>query len=419
MRFLVYYALAVYEMGGSRSREGGVVLSVVFRQALASLADNFSAPYVGYYLASITPSGVLQGLLQFSTNSLPTAAQVLLGPLMDWWGRYVAVLAVTSVVASLLWVAISFTLVPEVLVGLVTLRAIVVGLSGLSFTAFLGAAFSAATRGRVLSLVNLVSQGVALAVFVFTAVVLAPEVGFLRYLFLFSGLVSLAASAIWLRLLRLDRGASPGRDPGERPPNPVGMMARVAGDRSFMKLNVAYAGYVAVMAAAWPWFPVAQRYVFRLSVGDLAVLNVASTLSTMVSQYLLMKYLHRLSMKWLIVASRAGFVIPPLFYAIAPGPELVYLSGVLTGPFGAIGNVVVPLYVLNMSKRGMYASYISLLNFSQGMSAAIGSIVGGVAMDYLAATTGSYEGLRLGFGLVAIARAAMTLPFLRIDDVGR
>ncbi|MEM2826802.1 MAG: hypothetical protein QXL30_06050, partial [Sulfolobales archaeon] len=130
-------------MGVSRDRERGVVLGIVVRQALASLADNFSAPYVGYYLASITSSGVLQGLLQFSTNSLPTAAQVLLGPLMDWWGRYITVLLTTSVAASLLWIAISLTIVPEVFVGLVTFRAIVVGLSGLAFTAFLGTVFSA------------------------------------------------------------------------------------------------------------------------------------------------------------------------------------------------------------------------------------------------------------------------------------
>ncbi|MEM1935984.1 MAG: MFS transporter [Sulfolobales archaeon] len=403
-------------MGVSRGRERGVVLGIVVRQALASLADNFSAPYVGYYLASITSSGVLQGLLQFSTNSLPTAAQVLLGPLMDWWGRYITVLLTTSVAASLLWIAISLTIVPEVFVGLVTFRAIVVGLSGLAFTAFLGTVFSAATRGRVLSLVNLVSQGVALSVFVFTAVFLTPDVSFLKYLFLFSGLVSLAASTIWIRLLHLDRNTSTKRNPGEKPPNPLKKVAQVASDKSFMKLNTAYAGYVAVMAAAWPWFPVAQRYVFRLSVSDLAVMNIASTLSTMVSQYLLMKYLSKLSLKWLIVASRAGFVIPPLFYAIAPGPELVYLSSILTGPFVAIGNVVVPLYVLNKSRKGMYASYVSLLNFSQGMAAALGSIVGGVAMDYLVEFTGGYEGLRVGFGFVALARAVMTVPFLKIDD---
>lgn len=401
-------------------RDGGrdrVVFGVVVRQALASLADNFSAPYIGYYLASLTTSGVLQGLLQFSTNSLPTATQVFLSPLMDWWGRYVAVLLATSVSASLLWVAISLTTVPEVLVGLVTLRAVLVGLSGLAFAAFLGATFSAAARGRVLSLVNVVSQLVALAVFVFTATVLTPEVGFLRYLFLFSGVVSFAASAVWVRLLHLDRKTQSGRNPGERPPNPVKTMAQVVRDRSLAKLNTAYAGYVAAMAVAWPWFPVAQKYVFRMSVSDLAVMNVASTLSTMVSQYLLMKNLQRLSMKWLIVASRAGFVIPPLLYAVAPGLELVYLSSVLTGPFAAIGNVVVPLYVLNVSKKGMYASYLSLLNFSQGMAAAAGSMLGGVAMDYLVTSTGSYEALRLGFAAVALMRAVMTLPFLRIDEV--
>jgi len=361
--------------GSSGVDRGRVFRGVVVRQALASLADNFSAPYVGYYLASISTSGVLQGVLQFSTNSLPTVAQVLLGPLIDWWGRYVATLLATSVVASLMWLAISLTTVPEVLVGLVTLRAVVVGLSGLAFTAFVGALYTASARGRLLSAVNIVSQLVALAVFTVTATLVNPDLSTLRALFLFSGLVSLVASAVWVRLLYVDRYVATGRGGGL--PNPVKSMAEVAGDRSFRKLYTAYAAYIAVMSAAWPWFPVAQRYVFGMSVSDLAIMNAASTASTMASQYLLMRYLDRLSLKSLIVTSRVGFVIPPLIYGLASEPWQVYLSSILTGPFAAIGNVVVPLYVLNIAKKGMYASYTALLNFSQGTAAALGSMVAG------------------------------------------
>lgn len=405
-------------MEHSKKSGGGIVVSIVFRQALASLADNFSAPYIGYYLASLTTSGVLQGLLQFSTNSLPTAVQILLGPLIDWWRKYVAVLLVTSIVASLLWIAISLTTIPEFFVSLVTLRAIAVGLSGLAFTALLGVLFSTSMRGRVLSLVNVVSQLVALAVFILTAFVLVPDVSLLRYLFLFSGFVSLVASSIWFKLLYLDRDIASGRSFSERPPNPFRGMAEVASDKSFMKFNLAYSGYIAVMSIAWPWFPVAQKYVFRMSIVDLAAMNILSTLSTMASQYFMMKHLHRLSVKWLIVASRAGFVVPPLFYSIAPGPELVYVSSVLTGPFAAIGNVVVPLYALNKSRGGMYASYLSLLNFSQGVAAAAGSMVGGFAMDYLVSSAGGdYGALRAGFIGVAVLRAVMTIPFLKVDDV--
>ncbi len=386
---------------------------VVVRQALASLADNFSAPYIGYYLASLSTSGVLQGVLQFSTNSLPTVAQVLLGPIIDWWGRYVATLLATSVVASLMWLAISLTTVPEVLVGLVTLRAVVVGLSGLAFTAFVGALYTASARGRLLSAVNIVSQLVALAVFTVTATLVNPDLGTLRALFLLSGLVSLVASAVWARLLHVDRYLVAGKGGGL--PNPVKSMAEVADDRSFRKLYTAYAAYIAVMSVAWPWFPVAQRYVFGMSVSDLAIMNAASTASTMASQYLLMRYLDKLSLKWLIVASRVGFVIPPLIYGLAREPWQVYLSSILTGPFAAIGSVVVPLYVLDIAK-GMYASYTALLNFSQGIAAALGSMVGGVLMD-VAVGSGSYEPLRYCFLAVATLRLALSIPFLRIDDV--
>lgn len=88
----------------------------------------------------------------------------------------------------------------------------------------------------------------------------------------------------------------------------------------------------------------------------------------------------------------------------------------LTGPFSAIGNVVVPLYVLNIAKKSMYASYTALLNFSQGIAAAVGSMLGGVLMD-VAISSGSYEPLRQYFLAVAALRLALTAPFLRIDDI--
>ena len=79
-------------------------------------------------------------------------------------------------------------------------------------------------------------------------------------------------------------------------------------------------------------------------------------------------------------------------------------------------NVVVPLYVLNIAKKGMYASYTALLNFSQGIAAALGSMVGGMLMD-VASGGGSFEPLRYYFLAVAALRLALSLPFLRIDDV--
>ncbi|MEM4919410.1 MAG: hypothetical protein QW518_08740, partial [Thermofilaceae archaeon] len=65
---------------------------LVARQAMASLADNLSAPYLGYYLASLSGSGTLQGILQMSVNSLPTVTQVLAGRWLDRTGRHVQLL---------------------------------------------------------------------------------------------------------------------------------------------------------------------------------------------------------------------------------------------------------------------------------------------------------------------------------------
>lgn len=394
-------------------QDNKVSREVVARQALASLADNFSAPYMGYYLAALRSSGLLQGILQFSINALPTMAQLTLGPYLDKIGRYIRTLLITSVAASILWIIISLIIDPLQIVALYALRAIIVGLAGLSLTSFIGVFYiDTSLRSRVLSMITIASQITALTSFLVVALLPSPSIETLRTLFIVSGVISLSASLIWLRLLGLDNCFS--RSSSRR--SLFQSLREVAKNKSFMKFNTYFSSYILVMSLAWPYFPVAQRDLFKMSVSDLAVFNILGTLSTMISQYILMRLIDRLSLKKLIIASRIGFVIPPLFYAIAQGTELIYLSNILTGPFSAIGNIVITLYVYEVSIKGLQASHLAFLNFSQGIASAIGSVTGGVLMDQLIKNYG-IDGIRIGFAASAILRLAVSMLFLRIDDV--
>ncbi|MGC9148898.1 MAG: MFS transporter [Sulfolobales archaeon] len=388
---------------------------IVARQSLASLADNFSAPYIGYYLASLTSSGLLQGILQFSVNSLPTTAQILLGPFLDKMGRYVLTLLITSITASLLWIVISLTTDPLHIVAIYTLRAVIVGLAGLSLTSFIGVFFiDARLRSRVLSLVTLASQLTALIAFLIMGLLPISSVDILRTMFIISGLISLGASIIWFRLLKLDKciaGSS-----GTRRQSFFGSIKTILKNKSFMKFDISFSAYILVMSIAWPYFPMAQRNLYKMTVAELAILNILGTLSTMISQYILMRVIDRVSLKKIIIIGRAGFIIPPLFYAVSPNIELIYISNILTGPFSAIGNVAITLYVYETSIKGLQASHLAFLNFSQGITAAIGSLTGGVLMDWLLRSYG-VDGLRIGFAISTVLRGLLTIPFLKIDDV--
>ncbi|MEM0283364.1 MAG: hypothetical protein QXE32_03545 [Sulfolobales archaeon] len=388
---------------------------VVVRQSLASLADNFSAPYIGYYLAALTSSGVLQGILQFSLNSLPTLAQVLLGSFIDRLRKYIMILLITSVTASSLWILISLTLDPLILVGLYTLRAVAVGISGLALIAFIGAFYSSHERGKILSTITIASQITALLAFVTVGFLINPSIDLLRILFIVSGIISLIGSLIWLNMLYLDSCL----ESSERKSSEISISKSfkiILENRSFMKFDYAFSGYILAMSFAWPYFAVAQVYLYRMSVSDLAILNIISTLSTMISQYILMKILPRTDLKKLVIISRIGFVTPPLFYAVSPNIEYIYISNLIIGPFQAITNVVIPLYTLEVSEKRFQASHLAFLNFSQGVTAAVGSIIGGFTMDRFVRLYG-YEGLRIGFAISTVFRILTTIPFIKIDKV--
>jgi len=319
-------------------RERGVERALVIRQSLASLADNLSAPYLGYYFASLSGSGALQGVLQMSVNSLPTVTQVLAGPWLDRTGRHVELLLAASIASSILWLLVPLALDPLLLVALITLRAVIVGVSGLALTALVGELFPGDERGRVLSYLNAAAQLSALPVFAAT-IFANPSLETMRLVFAASGVVSLAASVTWFALLGVERRRS-----GGSAPLTSSLMA--LRNEAFAKFAAATSVYSFAMAIAWPLFPLAQRYVLRMSVADLALLNLLSTSSTMVSQYALAKRINGRSLKKLLIVSRFGLVMFPTVYALAHDPLPIFAWQLLSGSFVAIGMVVIPLYAM-------------------------------------------------------------------------
>lgn len=382
--------------------------ALTVRQSLASLADNLSAPYIGYYFASLSGSGALQGILQMSVNSLPTVTQVLAGPWLDRTGRHVRLLLTASIVSSILWLLVPLTLNPLLLVAMITARAIVVGVSGLALTALVGELFPGDERGRVLSYLNAAAQLSALPVF--AAMFFAnPSLETMKLVFTASGVVSLAASTTWFALLGVER---------RRRGNGVTLTSSllVLRNRVFARFAIANSIYNFAMAIAWPLFPLAQRYVLNMSVADLALLNLLSTSSTMVSQYALAKRINGRSLKKLVIVSRAGLVMFPTVYALAHDPLPIFAWQLLSGPFVAIGMVAIPLYAMEVSDPELKASYLSTLNLLQGISASLGSALGGFYTDRLVRSAG-WEEVRYGLALSATLRVAALIPLLTISDI--
>jgi sugar phosphate permease len=382
--------------------------ALIVRQSLASLADNLSAPYIGYYFASLSGSGALQGILQMSVNSLPTVTQVLAGPWLDRTGRHVRLLLTASIVSSILWLLVPLTLNPLLLVAMITARAIVVGVSGLALTALVGELFPGDERGRVLSYLNAAAQLSALPVF--AAMFFAnPSLETMKLVFTASGVVSLAASTTWFALLGVER---------RRRGNGVTLTSSllVLRNRVFARFAIANSIYNFAMAIAWPLFPLAQRYVLNMSVADLALLNLLSTSSTMVSQYALAKRINGRSLKKLVIVSRAGLVMFPTVYALAHDPLPIFAWQLLSGPFVAIGMVAIPLYAMEVSDPELKASYLSTLNLLQGISASLGSALGGFYTDRLVRSAG-WEEVRYGLALSATLRVTALNPLLTISDI--
>jgi len=323
------------------------------------------------------------------------------------------VLLVSSFTASLLWIFISLVQNPLTLTALVTSRAVFVGIAGLSFTTLIGVVFSSSERGKVLSNVNAVSQLMALITFIITASLINPTTNTLKILFIFSGILSTVASVFWVRTLPLDKCNF--RDGSSTNLGLMKAMKIVVRNKSFMKFSSIYSAHMMTMAFAWPLFPLMQRYVFKMSVSEIAILNICGTASLMVFQFIVTRYIHRLDVKKMIVVSRIGFTAYTLSYAVASNTNHIYIANAALGPFSALSNVLIPLYVFRASTYGMYASYLATLNFMQGTASALGSIIGGTIADKFI-TYSDFNSLRLLMLLISVFRGLTAVLLIKIDE---
>jgi hypothetical protein len=135
----------------------------------------------------------------------------------------------------------------------------------------------------------------ALITFVIIAMLINPSIDTLRMLFVFSGVLSTIASVFWIRMFFLDKCIS--REGELSNLGLAKVLSIVIRNRYFVKFSLIFSAHMMAVAFAWPLFPLMQRYVFKMSVSEIAILNICGTASQMVFQLIVTKYVHRLKLR--------------------------------------------------------------------------------------------------------------------------
>ncbi len=350
------------------------------------------SPYISFIGASLGLPGYMLGLVStagtFFTNvsqylsSLTrlTARQLVL------WGNAVKAFALALMLLFMGSHAAYTALVALVMVGS--------GISGMG-TSLLSEYYSRGSRSVLLSRMAFYGSLGSLPVIVVGGVYMATDIQLARYVFLVSAVATMAMSFIVAGL------------PYEEDALPGGHKLETRGLERFLAYNLVY---MLVWSFAWPLFPLAQVYLFRMTTLQVAIINVIATSSTVVVQRFIGGFIAR-RLKLSMFIGRLTNTFFALAYAISPNVYGIYASQLLAGLANSINNVAYFSYLVDRAadRRAAIGTYSIVM----GVGALIGGELGGTAYELLEPRYG-ISVLRTMFLYIALARAAAAGLFLTL-----
>lgn len=348
------------------------------------------SPYLSFIGASLGLSGYTLGIVSTAGTFFTNMAQYFSSQTRARARTLVlAGNAVRAVGLGLMMAFISYHLLYTILVATVMAGA---GLSGMGLS-LLSEYYSRGSRSLLLSRMAFYSALGSLPVIVAGGLYMATNVLLAKYIFLASAVGTMASTFIVTGL------------PYEEQAEPARHRLFFRGLEKFMAFNFIY---MIVWSFAWPLFPLAQIYVFRMTTEQVAIINVISTASTVVVQRLIGGFIAR-RLKLSMFIGRLTNTFFALAYAISPNVYGIYASQLLAGLANSINNVAYFSYLVDRSEHKRAA--IGTFSVVMGVGALLGGELGGMTYELLEPRYG-YACLRSLMLYVAVARALAASLFL-------
>ncbi len=157
-------------------------------------------------------------------------------------------------------------------------------------------------------------------------------------------------------------------------------------NKSFKKYFIVNSVFGVIMALLWPIFPIAQITVLGLNFTQIAITNAIFSISSAITQFFGGKVGDRIGRKPLIIASRMGMFMIPLFMIVA----LLTDNWLFLIPSNLIGGACLGLlmisqtaYVLDLAPNDQMGAYSGMAQVGWGIATFIGSLSAGFIGDSL------------------------------------
>jgi len=385
-----------------------ILMATGFTQLFSdSLNNRFNNLLVAAAGATVHQMGFLQGAKSLSSNLL----QLVFGRLADRYGKK-KVIATGRILNAGAIAALLFYDSPDPLIWLVILSSFFNSMSLPTWNSLLGDYTTDSTRGRIIGLINSISQLGSFVAMIIAFTLTLNQQGdttpaSYRIVFMLSAATSLLSGVMVLFTT-------------EKPPKgkqKTLQLSRLFEDprlRKYLTLNFIYG---IAMSFAWPFFPLVITHRLNMKIWQISSLSLASALMNTLTQRRMGGFMDRMGRRPIVVFSRVLMAVAPVAYALAGQWWHVAIAELFLGLGMAAWQSSESTYIIDLAPGDLRATYLASSTAAFGLASFIGSNMGGAVVDSF---FNGMEGLNMGLFISSALRLVAGLAFLTMtESMGR
>ncbi|UCH01405.1 MAG: MFS transporter, partial [Candidatus Bathyarchaeota archaeon] len=171
------------------------------------------------------------------------------------------------------------------------------------------------------------------------------------------------------------------------------------------------------MSISWPLFAITMVRVIKIDMIQIAYISIISSIVAIFVRRLIGRITDYAGRRRLIIISRAGIFIYPTIYAFATNFYHLVIANLIVGVFGAISEIVIFAYQLDVTSEGQRGASLSLYNTVSGVATFFGSLFGGyIPSVMMSLGLNELVSIQLAYAISAIGRLGGGLLFLKIKE---
>ncbi len=387
---------------------------IYVRQILFNFSNGIINPYVPIYAVQLGASSEEMGWLRALTNLFGNIIQVPWGIISDKMGKYLPAILIGGLLSAALWLPLLLVTDPIQLISVIALQALATSIITPAWASLIGRLTPKARRGVITSYINIAASIGAIGATLFSGYVMTLIGGSLSDMYMIPiGLAALFGGLSTLVMVKLREEKKMARPPTSSWIDWKGLRSNL-NFQILCKVSFIHSFF---MSLSWPLFAITKVQVVGADMMQIAFISVISGLVGIIIRRFIGRISDYAGRRTLLVVSRAGIFVYPTLYALATNISYLVLAELIVGVFGAISDIVLFAYQLDITPPNQRGAGTALYNTVIGVATFSGSLAGGYIPSILAsAGWNSQLSLQITYALSAMGRLGGGILFLRTKE---